>query len=91
MTVTIDTDRTPQYKTMVLSAPHRLVIDLAGALVKTPGRGRAMKLNQFGVKGVRWAQFKRNPAIARIVVDMEAPLDFKVSPGAKQLVVRLER
>ena len=76
---------------MVLSAPQRLVIDLAGTLVKTPGRGRSTKLNQFGVKGVRWAQFKRNPAIARIVVDMEAPLNFKVNARANLLVVRIER
>ncbi len=89
--VAIATDKPAQYKTMVLNAPHRLVIDLSGTLVKTPGRNRSTKLNQFGVKGVRWAQFKRNPAIARIVVDMEARLDFKVNARANQLVVRLQR
>ena len=91
MIVAIATDKPAQYKTMVLSAPHRLVIDLSGTLVKTPGRNRSTKLNQFGVKGVRWAQFKRRPAIARIVVDMEARLKFKVDARANQLVVRLQR
>ena len=89
--VAIATDKPAQYKTMVLSAPHRLVIDLPGTLVKTPGRNRSSKLNQFGVKGVRWAQFKRRPAIARVVVDMEARLEFKVNTRANQLVVRLQR
>lgn len=89
--VAIVTDKPAQYKTMVLSGPHRLVIDLSGTLVKTPGSNRSTMLNQLGVKGVRWAQFKRNPAIARIVVDMEARLDFKIDVRADQLVVRLQR
>jgi hypothetical protein len=89
--VAIATDKPAKYKTMVLSAPDRLVIDLAGTLAKTPGRGRSAKLNQFSVKGVRWAQFKLNPAIARIVVDMDARLDFKVDVRASQLLVRLQR
>ena len=91
VTIAIATDKPAQYKTMVLSAPDRLVIDLAGALVKTPGRNRSATLNQFSVKGVRWAQFKLNPAIARIVVDLDARLDFKVEAGANQLLVRLQR
>ena len=89
--VAIVTDKPAQYKTMVLSGPHRLVIDLSGTLVKTPGSNRSTTLNQLGVKGVRWAQFKRNPAIARIVVDMEVRLDFKIDVRADQLVVRLQR
>ena len=76
---------------MILSAPDRVVIDLTDTLVKTPGRSRSAKLNQFAVKGVRWAQFKRTPPIARIVVDMDARLEFKVDAQANQLIVRLQR
>ena len=89
--VTISTDKPAKYKTMVLSAPDRVVIDLTDTLVKTPGRSRSAKLNQFAVKGVRWAQFKRTPPIARIVVDMDARLEFKVDAQANQLIVRLQR
>jgi len=81
VTVTIATDKPAQYKTMVLSAPHRLVIDLPDTLVKTLRRSRSATLNQFAVKGVRWAQFKSDPAIARIVIDHYCPVNDSLTGG----------
>ena len=57
-----------------LEGPARLVLDLTGI-------GNATALNRRvergGVRGIRVAQF--SPTVARLVLDLEAPVDYEVS------------
>jgi len=88
--VTIAASAQPQYKTMVLTGPDRLVIDVLRGTLAVPSAQRAVNVAALGVNRVRAAQFKNNPLIARIVVDMESRLDFNIAAEANRLVVRLQ-
>ena len=87
--VTVRTSAAPRYKTFILPSPDRLVIDFAGAQLRAPSSNRRIDVNVSGVTRVRSAQFKSSPPIARTVIDMEAPLDYSVEPGADTLVIRV--
>lgn len=89
VTVSLATDAPAQYRTMVLKGPDRLVIDLPGTVVRTAGS--SLDVNRGGVRRIRWAQFKRTPPVARVVVDMEGRLDFKIDSQGNELMVRLKR
>jgi hypothetical protein len=88
--ITISTSGPPAYKTMALSGPERLVIDILGGAMKAPRAQQRIDVAALGVSRVRAAQFKNDPAIARIVVDMDARLDSAISVEDNNLVVRLK-
>ena len=80
----------PAYKTMVLSGPDRLVVDIPKGTLKVPSAQRSIRVDAQGVNRVRAAQFKNDPLIARVVIDMEERLGFNIDAEANQLVVRLQ-
>lgn len=80
----------PAYKTMVLSGPARLVVDIPKGTLKVPSAQRSIRVDAQGVNRVRAAQFKNDPLIARVVIDMEERLDFNIDAEASRLVVRLQ-
>lgn len=90
VTITIHTSGSPEYKTMALSGPDRLVIDIAGGTMSAPRAQQRIDVAALGVSRVRSAQFKNDPAIARIVVDMDAKLDSDIAVEGNNLVVRLK-
>jgi len=85
----IATSATPEYRTMVLSAPHRLVIDLSETKVKIGGVG-AKTVGALGVAKIRWAQFAIDPAVARIVVDLDRVPKFSIESNASGLTVNIK-
>ena len=88
--VTIAASSQPEYKTMVLGGPDRLVIDIPRGTIAAPSAQRAVSVGALGVNRVRAAQFKNDPLIARIVVDMESRLEFNIATDRNHLVIRLE-
>jgi len=88
--VTIAASAQPEHKTMVLAGPARLVIDIPRGTLAVPSTQRAVSVGAKGVNRVRAAQFKNDPLIARIVVDMESRLDFSIAAERNDLVIRLE-
>ena len=89
--ITIRTNVRPTYKTMVLSGPDRLVIDIVSGTMRAPTGQRRIEVAALGVSRVRSAQFKNDPAIARTVIDMDARLDYDIAVEDDGLVVRLQR
>ena len=89
VTITIHTSRQPEYKTMALSGPDRLVIDIVGGTMRAPRAQQRIDVAALGVSRVRSAQFQNSPAIARIVVDMDAKLDSDIAVEDNSLIVRL--
>lgn len=74
---------TPQVQ--VISSPERLVIDLPNS---TPGRSlRGFPVNQGEVRGVRTGLFSQSPAVTRIVVDLNTPQWYRITPDASGFVV----
>jgi hypothetical protein len=90
VTITIGTNGPPSYKTMTLSGPDRLVIDITGGTMSVPRAQQRIDVAALGVSRVRSAQFKNDPAVARIVVDMETKLDSDIAVKDNSLVVRLK-
>lgn len=88
--VTIAASSQPEYKTMVLTGPARLVIDIPRGTLAAPSPQRAVSVGTLGVNRVRAAQFKNDPLIARIVVDMASRLDFDIAAEPNRLVIRLQ-
>ena len=86
--VTVHTSVRPRYKTFVLPSPDRLVIDFAGARLRAPARSRRLDVNISGVIRVRSAQFKSDPPVARTVIDMRSPLNYRVQAGKDTLIIR---
>ncbi len=74
-------------KTMKLSGPDRLVVDIPNSLLD--GRNRAISVNSDAVKTVRAARYQAAPPATRIVVDLAAMRDFEVEPAGNKLVVKL--
>ena len=75
---------------MVFRSPDRLVIDIPQGMLKTPIAHRRINVSALGVQRVRTAQFKNDPLIVWIVVDMKSRLDFEIEAEADRLIVRLQ-
>lgn len=75
-----------QSKVMKLTNPDRLVVDVAGTPV---GRGREIAVHDAQVKSVRMSHFQKNPAVTRVVVDLESAQDYQLVPEGNKLVLKL--
>ena len=73
--------------TSKLSSPYRLVIDLPNTVVDT--RSRDIFVNARDVHSVRVGQFRAEPPVARIVVDLKSPLAYDLVRTANGLIVQL--
>jgi type IV pilus assembly protein PilQ len=80
-------DGVMQYRTLQLSRPDRLVLDIPNAINRI--RQRRLVVDTPPLKSVRVAQFTRQPAITRVVMDLDAKVHYEVRPQAKGLVVAL--
>jgi type IV pilus assembly protein PilQ len=74
-------------RTMKLTGPDRLVVDIPNSLLD--GRPRDIAVNSDGVKAVRAARFQAVPPSTRIVLDMAQMRDFEIAPAGNKLVVKL--
>ena len=75
-------------KTMKLTGPDRLVVDIPNSVLE--GRQRDIAINRDGVKGVRAARYQSDPPVTRVVVDLTALRDFDVIPSGNKLLVKLD-
>ncbi|MBZ5647229.1 MAG: type IV pilus secretin PilQ [Acidobacteriia bacterium] len=73
-------------KAMKLTAPDRVVIDVANAV---PLRKRDIAVNSGDVKSVRVARFQVDPPVTRVVVDLATAKDFEIVPAGRKLTVKL--
>jgi len=71
----------------VLSAPDRIVVDLAG--VGYDG-SRRFPINTGDVKGVRVALFRANPPVTRVVVDLARPHDYRLLPTGSTVILAID-
>jgi hypothetical protein len=71
----------------VIDNPPRLVIDLPNAVLDTPQKKFKIQADQ--IRTLRGDQFQASPAVARIVVDLEAPRSYTWDAAGNRLVVHL--
>ena len=62
----------PQIRLQREDNPDRLIVDLQNTSVVKELHQTNVPINRFGVKQVRVAQFQTNPAIARLVFDLDS-------------------
>jgi type IV pilus assembly protein PilQ len=73
-------------KTMKLSQPARVVVDIANAV---PSRTQTVAVNSGDIKEVRVGRFQTAPPVTRVVVDMASARDFELVPAGNKLVLKL--
>jgi type IV pilus assembly protein PilQ len=72
-------------KTMKLTHPDRVVVDIPNSVLQ--GRAREIAVNSNDVKSVRVGRFQEGTT--RVVVDMSQMRDFQIVPEGNKLVVSL--
>jgi type IV pilus assembly protein PilQ len=78
------------YTTLELENPRRLVIDLKGTVSRVD-RGQ-IAVDRGGVLRVRAGQFRRSPdPVSRVVVDLDAPVPYRIEPSAEGLTIAFDR
>src|SRR5215471_17846753 len=75
-------------KTMKLTNPDRIVLDIPNSILE--GHSRQIAVNSGDIKDVRAAHYQSSPPTTRIVVDMAAMHDFGVLPAGNKLVLTLK-
>jgi type IV pilus assembly protein PilQ len=75
------------YQTLKLSKPDRLVVDLNNTVNRI--RQTHLAVNAPPLKAVRIAQFRNDPPVARIVMDLDAQVPFEVRRQQNGLVISL--
>ncbi len=73
------------YKAFALDNPARLVIDLEG--VKNKVVKSAMSVTDAPVQRIRVAQFKSDPPVTRVVLDLNGKTEYAVTPSGDHLRV----
>ena len=87
MQVKITGDGSMSARTMKLSHPDRIVLDIADSVLV--GRSREIAVNNRDVKDVRAAHYQSAPPTTRVVVDLAAMHEFEVLHEGKTLVLKL--
>ena len=86
--VEISADGPITAKTMKLSGPDRVVLDIPNSVLE--GRPREIAVNSANVKDVRAARYQSAPPATRVVVDLIAAHDFEVSSAPNKLILKLK-
>lgn len=74
-------------RTQTVTGPDRLIVDLPEA---RPDRGlQKIPINRGKVKDVRVGLLSANPPVTRVVLDLMAPTEFRVTRLANTIVVKL--
>lgn len=71
----------------VITGPERLVVDVPGAIPGT--RLRSLAVNRNQVKAVRVGLFASAPPVTRIVLDLNSPLAYRITPMPSGFTVTL--
>jgi type IV pilus assembly protein PilQ len=89
-TVTVDVQAAGplDYEVLTLTNPTRLVIDLPESVLVS--RRRQFAVDQKEIVGVRVGQFKADPPVTRLVVDLLAMVPYEVTstPGGLRLILQ---
>jgi hypothetical protein len=81
--IVIGVDASVDVDDFALESPHRVVVDLKGAVLGM--RPTYDRQSRGGVTNVRAAQFK--PNVVRVVIEMDAPHSYEVSRNGNEVRV----
>jgi hypothetical protein len=75
------------YPELVATYRDSVVLDLAGVVYR--GLPRRIPVNRLGIRALRLWMERENPALTRVVVEIDRAEQYVISPGANVLVLRL--
>jgi type IV pilus secretin PilQ/predicted competence protein len=84
--VRVKTSGPAEYQATLIDSPPRLVIDLADTTY-TWSKSRAPQ-ELAPLREIRGSQWR--PGVARLVIELVHPVDYRIDPGSDGLVVQLE-
>ena len=85
--VVIGIDGDVDVQDFTLDSPHRIVIDINGAVSKLPAR-LYDRIVRGGITNVRAAQFK--PTVVRVVLDLDGEHGYDITRGSRDVRVSLK-
>ena len=85
--VVISMEGQAEYRDFTMEGPSRLVLDLIGAQHALP-QDNFLDINRGGVRSIRTSQYSGD--IVRLVIELDAVVDYQILPGAQQFRVVLE-
>lgn len=83
----IQTNATTAPQAQIVTSPERLVVDIPNALPGPELRGIPIRSGE--VRGVRVSLFSTEPPVTRIVVDLNQPQWYRLTPNSSGLLVSL--
>jgi len=86
-TILIHASGTFNYETLVLSNPTRLVVDLPQSILVA--RRQRIAIDQEAVVGVRTGQFKADPPVTRVVIDLLKMVPYEIERVPEGLKITL--
>lgn len=85
--IQIQTTKASSPQVQLVSNPERLVIDIPNSV---PGVGlHGLAVNRGGARAIRVGLFSAKPPITRVVVDLNTPESYRVTPNASGVLVSL--
>ena len=85
------TGKQPQYSSFRLEDPRRVVVDMKGVRVSLPRGQRRQSVSHSQVEQIRVAQFRNEPPVARLVLDVEAYPEIEFLPQFNGLYLVVSR
>lgn len=86
--VVLELSQLVPYDVFTLSSPWRLVIEIPGAMYKVGFSKKNIDGNL--IKRIRGYQFKENPLVTRVVVDVASPVDYKTTADGNVVTIALK-
>jgi type IV pilus assembly protein PilQ len=86
--VEVEANGTVEFKAFELRSPHRLVVDLPD-VVSQVGKQPITPAGAAPFHSVRVGQFRDNPPVARVVVDLDENAKYDVRRGARGLEIEV--
>ena len=88
MQVEIQTSTPIVPQSQSLASPDRIIVDFPGAL--PAAQLHSMQLNYGPLKAVRTGLFSANPAITRVVLDLEAPQPYQIVASENTVTLKFK-
>lgn len=77
------------YEAYLLDSPWRLVVEFSDTIYGADFKVK--NVNTSLVNRIRGYQFKENPPVARIILDLKAPVDYKTNAQNDQIIISLAK
>src|SRR5687768_15918332 len=87
--IAVEFSQLTDYQINMLSNPPRLVMEIPETQYKAAFNRKEVTSDL--VKRVRGYQFKENPMISRVILDLKHPVNYKANPSGNEIIISLSK